>query len=450
MKFLVPRRNLTIVIVDDSRELVGVYEHYFKVAGLRVLEKFYSARDALNYFDSGENAAAASVVLVDQRLTGMSGLETARQIKLVNPNQRIILTVSGKVEFKIDEKFFDGMVVKPFAMTEFLAEIERVTSPITIKGSRIFDDYEEIENLLRDIVSDSNEKLCSVRSPTLIRRGLHNNGHTASYVAATSKGLKVFLVTEVTRENLAYCKQLMLNRGVKLRHLEGVVPNFAVWDEKHSAESVLASSPSIPDGRVLYSNLESKVSQNKYLFEYLWNIATPAEEKIRELEASPDLNKASVVSGYDELLKIRLKVVREARASLDICALSQMVSKVIIPSLSQDHVDAIARGVRNRYLYEITSQEDVDSAKMLTNIGIDVRHLKNSVALFGVSEKACIWMVTVKDVGKNEETRGMYSTSPDYVEQYRSIFEVLWSSATPAVERIKEIEETQENEIRNN
>lgn len=214
LKFLVPRRNLTIVIVDDSRDLVDVYEHYFKVAGLRVLEKFYSGRDTLNYFNSGENAAAASIVLVDQRLTGMSGLETARQIKLVNPNQRIILTVSGNAEFKIDEKFFDGMVVKPFAMTELFAEIERVTSPIRIKGSRIFDDYEEIENLLRDIVSDSNEKLCSVRSPTLIRRGLHNHGHTASYVAATSKGLKVFLVTEVTRENLAYCKQLMLNRGV--------------------------------------------------------------------------------------------------------------------------------------------------------------------------------------------------------------------------------------------
>ena len=76
--------------------------------------------------------------------------------------------------------------------------------------------------------------------------------------------------------------------------------------------------------------------------------------------------------------------------------------------------------------------------------GIEVRHHQNSVTLFGVSDKASISMVTVKDAGRNEETRGMYSRHPDYITEYKSIFEVLWNSAVPAIQRITEFEDKQQ------
>ena len=446
-KFNASKHDFQIIIVDDSAGLVSVYERAFRAAGLKVAAKFGNGKDVLDYFDIATNGSTEAIVLLDHKMPEINGLEVAKRIKERHPNQKIILVAAeGAVKFKIDVKFFDGMIFKPFTISELLDEIERIISPIQIKGSRIFSEPVEIENLLHDILTDSKEKLCSVRNPASIIRGPHLHEHISTYVSAISKGIEVYLVTEIMPENLAFCKELMLNRGVQVRHLNGVSLSFAVWDEKHVAESIELPSVVSPYGYIFYSNLESDVRRNQYLFEYLWKRAMPADARIRELEASPDLTKATVVSGYDDLLKVRMKMVREARTSIDICANSQILSKVVIPSFVQDHRDAINRGIRNRYLFDITSWEDVDCAKILMNIGIDVRHLKNSVALFGVSEKACIWMATVKDVGKNEETRGMYSTQPDCVEQYRSIFEVLWNSALPAVERIKEIEEKEESE----
>jgi len=448
LKFDLPGPEPGLVIVDDSKELLSVYEKYFKAAGLRIAAKFSNVEDTLTYFGTHGEAADDLVVLLDHRMGDVNALDIARRLKEKSQRRRIILTVTeGSIRFKIDERLFDDIIFKPFTISELIASIEKTASPIRLKGSRIFSKPEEIDNLLKQIISDCTEKLCSVRNPALIRNGAHLRGHISTYASALAKGLKVFLVTEINQENLIYCKQLMMNRGVQLRHLDGVTPNFVVWDEKHVAETVEKSSEAHPLGQLLYSNLESDVSRNQYLFEYFWKRARPADARIRELEGSPDLDKIRVISGYDDLLKIRLEMVREAQSSLDICALSGVVSKAMIPSAFQDHADAVARGVRVRYLFEIKSNEDVESARKLLNAGIEVRHLQNSVTVFGVSEKASIWMVTVKGAGINDETKGMYSMHSDYVEEYRSIFEVLWNSGVPARKMIMEFEENQKNDF---
>jgi CheY-like chemotaxis protein len=442
----IPRRDLAIVIVDDSRELIRVYEKYFGIAGLTIAAKFSTAKEVLSYFGTRRSDSADLIVLLDQRMPEVNALEIARQIKKKNPGQKIILTVTeSPVRFRIDERLFDDMIFKPFTISELVATIGRVTSSIRIKGSGIFGDPEEIEKLFCDILSDSQTKLCTVRNPASIFLG--DSEHPPAYLAAANKGLKVFLITEITPDNLSVCKQLAANRGIQMRHLGGVQSSFAVWDEKHAIEvTTLSKNGSFTSGQVMYSNLEPIVGEKQHLFEHLWKLAKAARERIRELDASPDLSKVTVVSGYDDLFKIRLKMVREAEVSLDISAISEVVSKVLIPSALQDHADAVSRGVRLRYLFEMNLNQDVESAKKLMSAGIEVRHLQNSVTVFGVSDKAAISMVTVKDAGTNEKTQGMFSVHPDYIEQYRLIFEMLWNSAIPASERIREIEEAQKIE----
>jgi FixJ family two-component response regulator len=444
LEFDLPVRDIGLIIVNSSLNLNQVYGKFFQTAGLKVKAKFRSGREVLTHLASNTKELTDAAVLFDNKLYDSEGKEVLKKLKELAPNLKIILiSTSGReLSQNDDEKLFDGVVQKPFTISELVTEIERVSSHIQIKGSRIFQESEEIERLIRDIVANSKTKMCSVRNPTLIGTGPYVKGHTSTYVSAVSKGLKVFIVTEINRDNLATCKELMVNRGIELRHLARVVPNFNVWDEKYVLESIEGSSDLFPKGRVFYSNLESIVSRNQFLFNDLWKIAVPAKERIRELEASPDLSKVTVVANQNDLFKLRLEMVHEAEKSLDICAIPEIVSKFMIPRLLLDHVNSISRGVRNRYLFEIKSSEDIDSAKKLIDAGIEVRHIHNSVAAFGVSDKACISMVNVKDVGENEETRGVYSLHPDYVEQYRSIFEILWKDSISVDERVKEIEST--------
>jgi CheY-like chemotaxis protein len=441
LKFNAPRRNLSIVIVDDSDELSTVYERYFKIIGLEVLAKFPSGVEFLSRFGKEKQAFTNSVILMDYNMPEIDGVETAKKLKKLNPGQTIILSTAEDLSnVKNHEGLFEAIIRKPFTLSELTKLIESLSSPIRVRGTRVLSDPEDIDSIILEIVADSEQKLCSVRNPSTIQAGAIPKGHVPSYVSSVSKGLKVFLVTEITRENLSFCRQLMMNRGVQLRHLDGVVPNLSIWDQKHVIEIVQDGSDSARLGHVLYSNLESKVSESQYLFEYFWNRASPAEERIRELEQSQESGNVTVVSGFEDNLRMRARMVHNSKVSYDICTVSGILSNGVTSKLKQECAEAIARGVHIRMIFEIT-KKDFAHCQELLKMGMEVRHLSKSTGSFALNEREFIGMITARHFGPNEDTRSIYSAYPDYVEEQRSIFEILWNSAMPATERLLEIEE---------
>jgi hypothetical protein len=94
----------------------------------------------------------------------------------------------------------------------------------------------------------------------------------------------VQLITEITRDNLNFCKKLMIDNGVRLRHLDGLTLTFSVWDAKHLAEGIQVSNDSTILRQVLYSNLEQVVVKSQFLFDSLWKQAVAGESKIKDLE----------------------------------------------------------------------------------------------------------------------------------------------------------------------
>jgi hypothetical protein len=87
-------------------------------------------------------------------------------------------------------------------------------------------------------------------------------------------------ITEVTKENIDYCKQLM--KAVDLRHIEGPRGVFRVNETEYHYNAVLDESRHI--AVVIRSNLRQIVTQQLAVFEILWNRAVPAQDKIREIE----------------------------------------------------------------------------------------------------------------------------------------------------------------------
>jgi DNA-binding response OmpR family regulator len=446
LKYDLPRRNVALIIVTASRELAGVYETHFGFAGLRIVAKFHNADDLLSHFDNKVSRSDDAIVLMDHKNQEMNSREIVRQLKEKNPKQKIILTVTdGSARHKIDKSLFDEIIFKPFTMSELLNAIRNVTSLVRLRGSAVFNDPREMYTLFSDALSDSSKEVCVCLDSTGINRRIDVSDYTPMYLQARTKGLPVRLITEVTRENVSTCKQLMVNRGVQVRHLEGIAQNFSIYDAKHFFEATVFANSSSTIKQIIYSNLDPTVNKNQYLFEELWKIGKPANSRIGELEASPDLNIVKIISGFGENLETRIRMIRNANISYDICTVSGLVNKEPISMLDNECGYAIARGVHIRFIFEI-SREDVDTCNRLTKMGIEVRHLSNSSSVFALSEKEYIGMVTPKHFGSNEETQSIYSDYPDYVQEQRSIFEALWKTATPVIERMKEFEEKQELE----
>src|SRR6266567_409614 len=119
--------------------------------------------------------------------------------------------------------------------------------------------------------------------------------------ARKTRGTILRFITEITKDNISYCKQIMEN--VELRHLDGVKGNFGVSDTEYIAISTTptpTAADDIPEPvpaatttntrtttsipRAVYSNVKEDVQQQRYVFEILWNKATLAEQRIREID----------------------------------------------------------------------------------------------------------------------------------------------------------------------
>ena len=460
MKFDTARKNTKIIIVDGSKSRSYVYAKYFAMADLNVAATFASAGDALSYFASdeeiGKGTAANSIVLLDGEMAGRGELEAVMELKRLIPNQKMILALSNDISASRfgDKELFDGFIRKPFTISELMDEIQKATSPLQMKGSRIFQSHEEIERLVQDILADSREKMCSIRNPAFVTQGGAGvSGQLSAYLAARSRGLKVFLITEITRENMFYCKQLMLNQGIQVRHLDGLRTDFIVWDEKHSVETIRApvESSSAPE-QVLYSNLEHIVDKNQYEFDALWSIARPAERVIKDLEArqqeKEEEAKFSVLTGNDLVGQNRTNIVRNARLYIDACIIPAWLEYLLKPDVLQAGIQAVSRGVHCRLLTEIT-RESLPVCKKLIENGVEIRHLSNQKGAFALNEKEATVNAEAEEPTANKPFSTIYSNYPNFVAQHRSIFNTLWQIAIPASVRVEQIETEEENEIRN-
>lgn len=95
------------------------------------------------------------------------------------------------------------------------------------------------------------------------------------------RGVKVRFITEITKENLDYCKELM-DLG-EVRHLDEVKGNFGILDRiyyRASAKNRVSSPPPL----LLSTTVHAFVEQQEYFFDMLWKKAIPASQRIKEIE----------------------------------------------------------------------------------------------------------------------------------------------------------------------
>src|SRR6476661_4062370 len=95
-----------------------------------------------------------------------------------------------------------------------------------------------------------------------------------------SKGVRLRYITEVTAENIRYCKDIM--SSIELRHLQGVKGGMAVSDTEYITTATIKDNESNP--QIFYSNGRQIVEQQQHIFDILWDKAIPAEQKILQIE----------------------------------------------------------------------------------------------------------------------------------------------------------------------
>jgi hypothetical protein len=93
------------------------------------------------------------------------------------------------------------------------------------------------------------------------------------YLEAKKRGVRILYITEITKNNLPYCKEI--TQFAELRHLDGVRGNFAVSDSEY-VSGIKRGSTLVS---LVRSDVKELVQQQRQIFEALWKHAVPAKER---------------------------------------------------------------------------------------------------------------------------------------------------------------------------
>ncbi len=281
-----------------------------------------------------------------------------------------------------------------------------------------------------------------------------------------SKNVKGRAITEITKENVDYCKELL--QFSEVRHLDNVKGSFSIADRKeyHGTAIVQRSKPVL---QIISSTVNAFVEQQQYFFDTLWNKSIRAEQRIREIEEGIVPDFMQTIIDPNEIQNIQYNLLKSALIEI----------LVIFPTIKTFHYYDKYFGIV-QICRDILTKNPGLQIKILTpnnenikNIGqkLKEQYPKNIHVLYFTEQsepkililvvdkryslyleiKDDVFLYNDSNINTNNKIRKIYglasySNSKATVIGYASIFENLWRQ-TEVLERLKESEELQKDFI---
>jgi two-component system, OmpR family, sensor histidine kinase VicK len=159
-----------------------------------------------------------------------------------------------------------------------------VPSGTITQTTKVLEGDQNVVNTVLQFLSNTQGRIDACIDYTRPSLTIEFEGLKKAFLDAKSRGVKLRYVTEITEDNVGYCKELM--RIVdELRHINGVKGNFYINEAEYIAPATLHAKGK-PAFRITYSNVKEIVEfHQRFVFEIFWDAATSAEQRINEIEA---------------------------------------------------------------------------------------------------------------------------------------------------------------------
>jgi len=186
---------------------------------------------------------------------------------------------------------------------------------------------------------------------------------------AKRRGVNFRYVTEVTNDNLSYCKEL--SEFAEVRHLNGVRGNFEVnktrikgkggeWKREYIATATLQEAG--PVTQLIYSNVKEIVEQQQFVFDTLWNKAIPFLVRIKEIEEGIKPEVIEIIADPKEALEVEHRLLKAAKKEV------QMIFSTVNTFLLQERQLGITKILYNLSKHGVR-------VRILTPMNTDVKEI---------------------------------------------------------------------------
>jgi len=261
-----------------------------------------------------------------------------------------------------------------------------------------------------------------------------------AYQEAKSKGVKIRYITEITRDNLKYCKQIL--KFAEVRHLNNLVGNFVISDKEYLGQASGHNFLSY----LIYSDEQKMVEQQNFMFKNLWNNATTHRDRISSLELGVEPEEVKVLSDPVEIRRTYANLINSANFEISLIiatknALQRNYRGGIITLLTEA---AKKRNV-NVNLIIPTYENDTTRAKFphiesgmnpkfrVKSIVPAIRQTHMIKTTFLIADRRLLFIIDIKDDNKENFIDAVgfatYHNSKSRTESYSFIFDTLWRQA---------------------
>src|SRR5215203_3250984 len=269
-----------------------------------------------------------------------------------------------------------------------------------------------------------------------------------AYEDMKSRGVKIRWVTDITKDNLTHCKDLM--QYAEVRHISSLDENFRVSETEYIAATTTKEGLPIP--KLIYSNSKEIVGQQQYVFQTLWDKAVPAEQRIKEIEQESEPQRIAVIYDARQALELFQWLIMSAEKEI----------KIVFPTTSalirQDKAGILfllqeAAAVKKCQVKVLMPNDESirnfihDNSNILTRF---IDHEESGKATILIVDNKVSLVMELKDDSKKTFQEAIrlstYSNSKAGVLSYVSMFESLWKQ-TELYEKLKGNEKMQKEFI---
>ena len=271
-----------------------------------------------------------------------------------------------------------------------------------------------------------------------------------------NRGIKIRVITEVTSDNLHYCKELM-KIVTEVRHLDAVKGNFSISDQVVYQATTIGNffipnkiSPSMLSSKLeqnsqeakqltqsIFSTVRAFAEQQQYFFDMLWQKAIPAKQRIKEIEEGLKREFIETIQDPAEIQSLVSKVITSVVEEMDVVfSTPNSFKRYEREGIIEQLVTKADEGVRVRIL--LNQDDDIRQSierlvKMHPQQQLAIRELDKSIKTkltTIMADRELSLVVELKDDAKENSNEAIglatYSNSESTVLSYVSIFEALW------------------------
>jgi two-component system sensor histidine kinase VicK len=129
------------------------------------------------------------------------------------------------------------------------------------------------------------------------------------------RGVRIRFLTDIRKGNINYCKKFLTLKNSEIRHLDSIKGNYGIADRRECFEHAVNKEGELPS-HAIFTTVKGIVNTRQFLFNNLWERATSAELRIKEIEEGTVPDMIATIKESPEIINLAYKHVKSAKSEI--------------------------------------------------------------------------------------------------------------------------------------